>query len=85
MWNTIKSWADATWRKVLSWSRNSATILWARIQGIAGLIFAAATAVDWTGIARLDWAHDKTSLYVGLAMIANAILTESARRRTLNA
>lgn len=73
------------WDKILSWTKNSATILWSRIQGIAGLILAAATAIDWANIARLDWAHDKTALLVGLGLIANSLLTEIARRRTLNA
>lgn len=73
------------WDKILSWTKNSATILWSRIQGIAGLILAAATAIDWSNIARLDWAHDKTALLVGLGLIANSLLTEIARRRTINA
>lgn len=85
MLNSIKTWFQDAWNKILSWTRNSATVLWARLQGIVGVLLAAATAVDWSGIARLDWAHDKTSMYVGLGLIANAILTEAARRRTLDA
>lgn len=85
MFNKIKTWFQGVWNKIISWTKNSSTILWARIQGIVGLLLAAATAVDWSGIARLDWAHDKTSMYVGLGLVANAILTESARRRTLDA
>ena len=73
------------WDKILSWGRNSATILGARIQSLTGLILAAATAIDWANIARLDWAHDKTALMVGLGLMANGILTEVARRHTLDA
>lgn len=85
MLTNIKNWFKNIWDKLLSWARDSATILWARIQGITGVLLAAATAVDWSGIARLDWAHDKTSMYIGLGLIANAILTEAARRRTQDA
>lgn len=85
MLSKIKTWFQDAWNKILSWTRNSATVLWARLQGIVGVLLAAATAVDWSGIARLDWAHDKTSMYVGLGLIANAIFTEAARRRTLDA
>jgi hypothetical protein len=85
MWARFKTRVKNTWNYILSWTRNSATVLWARIQGLVGLAIAAASAVDWSGIARLDWAHDKTSLYIGLGLIANALLTEVARRRSLDA
>lgn len=69
---------------ILSWFRNSLTIMWARVQYIIGLIGAGAivafSGYDFTQLASMDAkAAFKMLAIVGLS----GIVTELARRRTL--
>lgn len=77
LWTSVKTWLSNAWSRLLTWTKNSATVLWLRIQGFAGIFLALASTIDWTGLAKLDWAN-KSTTYIGLAMIANAIITEIA-------
>jgi hypothetical protein len=75
------------WEKIKAWFRHSATILWARLVGFGGIVIAAlgtmADLFELPGIkesvqALLDPRH------VPYYIIAFALVTELARRRTLN-
>lgn len=75
------------WEKIKVWFKHSATILWARLVGLGGLVFAVlgsiADVFELPGIresiqALLDPRH------MPYYIIALALVTELARRRTLN-
>lgn len=75
------------WEKIRAWFKYSATILWARLVGLGGLIFAVLGALadlfELPGIKEsiqslLDPRH------VPYYIIAFALVTELARRRTLD-
>jgi hypothetical protein len=74
MWDTIKSWF-----------KNSVTILWARVQVLAGLIAASAMALaadpDVTGAIQVALQPKYVPYYV----VAIGLITEIARRRTASA
>lgn len=75
------------WEKIKAWFKHSVTIVWARLVGLGGLLIAAlgtiADLFELPGIkesiqALLDPRH------VPYYIIAFALVTELARRRTLN-
>ena len=76
----------AYWESVKAWFKNSTTILYARLQVVAGVIVAAVQGVDWaslyTSITHLDWANLKGSTISAAVLIFNGIVTEILRRRT---
>jgi hypothetical protein len=71
------------WTKIKSWFRNSATILWARIQVVAGVVGAALLALasdpNVTGAIQAALRPDFIPYYI----IAIGLITEIARRRTI--
>lgn len=71
------------WTKAKSWFKNSVTILWARIQVIAGLtiayLLALAADENVTGSIRSALQPNFIPYYV----IAIGLITEIARRRTI--
>ena len=76
----------AVWEKTKSWFKHSATILWARIVALGGVLFAALGTVgdvfDFPGVKEnIQVLLDPH--YVPYYMIAIALITELARRRTL--
>ena len=72
------------WSKTKSWFGNSLTILWARIQVLAGLLaaflMALATDPNVTGAIRVALEPRFIPYYV----IAIGLITEIARRRTIS-
>lgn len=71
--------------RVLSWFRNSATILVARVTAFSGFVLAVLSGLDWTTLIGINPADRKTSAYIGLVVLAHGLVTEMARRRTLDA
>ncbi|NOJ43764.1 hypothetical protein [Bradyrhizobium australiense] len=74
----------STWNEVKAWFKDSVTILWARIQYIAGIVgaglIAAFSGYDFTQLSSLD----AKSAFKMLAFAALAgVITEACRRRTL--
>ena len=71
------------WSETKSWFGNSLTILWARIQVLAGLLaavlMALATDPNVTGAIQIVLEPRFISYYV----IAIGLITEIARRRTI--
>ncbi|CUA90587.1 hypothetical protein Ga0061061_11412 [Chelatococcus sambhunathii] len=72
--------------RIKAWFKHSATILWARIVGLGGLVFAALEAT--ADLFELPGIRENTQLlldprYVPYYIIAIALVTELARRRTL--
>jgi len=72
-------------RAVWMWCKRSATIAWARLQYVggilsAGLIFAF-SGYDFTSLASLD---GKAAFKILIAVALSGVLTELARRRTLS-
>lgn len=70
---------------VLSWFRNSATILVARVTAFSGLMLAALSAMDWTTLVGINPSDRKQAFWSGGAIFAHGLITELARRRTLDA
>ena len=72
------------WSKTKSWFGNSLTILWARIQVLAGLLaavlMALATDPNVTGAIQIVLEPRFIPYYV----IAIGLITEVARRRTIS-
>jgi len=70
------------WLKIKSWFNNSVTILWARVQVLAGLAAAAlmALASDPNVTAAIQSALQPR--YIPYYVIAIGLITEVARRRT---
>ena len=70
------------WNKIRSWFRNSVTILWARVQVLAGLtaasLMALASDPNVTGAIQSALQPKLIPYYV----IAVGLITEIARRRT---
>lgn len=77
------------WTKVKDFFKRSTTIVYARIQVLAGILVAAIQGVDWaslyTAITHLDWTKLKMSTISAAVLIFNGIVTEILRRRSLNA
>ena len=73
---------QSMWNKVKSWLKNSATILWARIQVFAGLVAATLMALasdpDVSGAIQAALQPKFIPYYV----IIVGLVTEIARRRT---
>ena len=72
------------WDKIKAWFKNSITILWARIQYVAGVIGAglivAFSGYDFTQLASMD----VKAAFKMLAIVAiSGVITELCRRRTL--
>lgn len=86
MFNWLKEkWTNLK-NRVMSWCRDSVTILYARLQMAVGFALAVIAGLDFTSLATFDWSSGdwlKLSL-VSLGIVINGILTEAARRRTLN-
>lgn len=70
--------------KVKKFFKDSTTIFWARVQTVVGFAIAVAGSVDWTTISTLDWTTPKQTVWIGVGILANGIITEVLRRRTLN-
>lgn len=69
--------------QVLTRVRRSVTIIWARILGIIGVLLSGASLLDAPGLQENVVALLNPK-YVPLYLIAIAVITELARRRTLN-
>jgi hypothetical protein len=70
------------WNKVRVWFRNSVTILWARVQVLAGVVVAClmALASDPNVTGTIQAALQPK--YIPYYVIAIGLITEMARRRT---
>jgi hypothetical protein len=73
---------QSMWVKMKSWFNNSVTILWARVQVLAGIAAAAlmALASDPNVTGAIQTALQ--SKYIPYYVIAIGLITEIARRRT---
>ena len=67
------------WNKIRSWFRNSVTILWARVQVLAGLTAASLMALASDPGAIQSALQPK---FIPYYVIAVGLITEIARRRT---
>jgi hypothetical protein len=79
----INNWEIASmWNKIRFWFRNSVTILWARVQVLAGLVVARlmALASDPNVTGEIQAALQPK--YIPYYVIAIGLITEIARRRT---
>jgi hypothetical protein len=72
------------WSKTKSWFGNSLTILWARIQVLAGLLaaFLMALATDPNVTGAIQVALEPR--FIPYYVIAIGLITEIARRRTIS-
>ena len=72
------------WPKTKSWFGNSLTILWARIQVLAGLLaaFLMALATDPNVTGAIQAALEPR--FIPYYVIAIGLITEVARRRTIS-
>jgi hypothetical protein len=75
---------QSMWSKTKSWFGNSLTILWARIQVLAGLLaaFLMALATDPNVTGAIQVALEPR--FIPYYVIAIGLITEIARRRTIS-
>jgi hypothetical protein len=75
---------QSMWSKTKSWFGNSLTILWARIQVLAGLLaaFFMALAADPNVTGAIQVALEPR--FIPYYVIAIGLITEVARRRTIS-
>jgi hypothetical protein len=75
---------QSMWSKTKSWFGNSLTILWARIQVLAGLLaaFLMALATDPNVTGAIQVALEPR--FIPYYVIAIGLITEVARRRTIS-
>jgi hypothetical protein len=75
---------QSMWSKTKSWFGNSLTILWARIQVLAGLLaaFLMALATDPNVTSAIQVALEPR--FIPYYVIAIGLITEIARRRTIS-
>lgn len=85
MLQTLKDKLNAAWEKVKTFFKNSLVIFYARLHALVGTAIAIAGAVDWQQVASLDWTTPRQTIWIGLGLIANGVVTELLRRRSLNA
>lgn len=72
------------WDRTKTWFRHSATILWARLVACAGLLMAAAETVLQDPSVSQAVQAALSPKYVPYYVIAIGLITELARRRTLD-
>ena len=72
------------WDKIKAWFKHSVTILWARLVAVAGLLLAASQSVlqDPSVASAVQTALQPK--YVPYYVIAIGLITELARRRTVD-
>ncbi len=68
------------WDNTKAFFKRSEVIFYSRLQVISGFFLSVFSAIDWTQV-TVDFQNAKQSLYVGLGLIANGIITEVLRRR----
>lgn len=78
---TVSNWWEAT----KDFFKRSETILYARIQTIAGLVLAILGSIDWSQIQSWDFTTPKQTAWLGIGLVVNGIVTEILRRRNMNA
>lgn len=80
----LEALASTSFRsEVLTRVRRSVTIIWARMLGVVGVLLSAASLLDAPGLQENIIALLNPK-YVPMYLIAIAVITELARRRTLN-
>lgn len=72
------------WNRIKTWFRHSATVLWARLVACAGLLMAAAETVLQDPVLSQAVQSALQPRYVPYYVIAIGLITELARRRTLD-
>lgn len=65
----------ATWDKFWDWCRDSATIVWARLQILLAAVWGVLVTVDLTPVLTQKW--------MTAWLIFSGVVTELTRRRTL--
>lgn len=81
----FKQKLNNTWESIKDFFKRSETILWARIQAIAGLVLAVMGSIDWSQIQSWDFTTPKQTAWLGIGLIVNGFVTEILRRRNMNA
>lgn len=75
------------WDKLKACFKYSETIFIARLTAFSGFLTAVIAGLDWERLINMDWGSgfsNKQLLALGLAMLAQGIITEVARRRNAN-
>ncbi|RDV02134.1 hypothetical protein [Undibacter mobilis] len=72
------------WDRIKNWFRHSATILWARLVACAGLVMGVAETVLQDPAVSQAVQSALQPRYVPYYVIAIGLITELARRRTLD-
>ena len=80
MWQSIKDKLSAWYEAAKVWFKRSETILWARLQVIAGFAIGGFSAVDWTQV-TINLSQSANSLKLAAGLIINGLFTEYLRRR----
>lgn len=73
------------WDRTKAFFKRSETILYARIQAIAGLILAVLGSIDWSQIQTWDFTTPRQTAWLGIGLVVNGFVTEILRRRNMNA
>ena len=68
--------------KLWVWCRESATILWARIQMFGSILIAGFAAIEWAPLVNVGLSLKQWLMLAG-TLFLQGVATEIARRRTL--
>ena len=71
------------WDSIKAFFKRSEVIFYARLQVILGFLLSVAGAIDWTSITSLNWTTPKQTIWAGVAIVANGLITELLRRRNM--
>lgn len=69
--------------KVKSWFKNSLTLFSARVWALVGVVTSVVAAADWSPLLGMSGLDRKQVAFIGAVILAQALNTEIARRRTL--
>lgn len=80
MTDTPSTTAATWWDNTKAFFKRSEVIFYSRLQVLSGFLLSVFSGIDWTQV-TVNFQNAKSSLYIGLGLIANGVITEFLRRR----
>lgn len=71
------------WDRVKAFFKRSEVIVWSRAQVLLGFVTGVLGAIDWSQISSWDFTTPKQTVWLGLGLIVNGVVTEGLRRRNM--
>jgi hypothetical protein len=83
MFSNFEAKLKGYWDQTKAFFQRSEVILYARMQMLSGFFLAVAGAIDWTSVTSLNWTTPKQTIWAGVAIVFNGLVTELLRRRNM--